>query len=204
MQTQEPLFLELTAFSGSIQELNRRIYMVPVGWQKVYFNMILQLQAINCRARGKIELWGAAVEDAEMDITFSKDDPVIDGILRKTVAKMKLTCEICGRPGHHVEVNAKPHYLCTKCHAPHLLKSQIDDFLKKIDDDGFAEKNCILSRDSFDNAFLKLIPDSEWSRVKSFEHGIDVDCITFNKLAKLKPRLSAVRSFLAKRISEHA
>ena len=204
MQTQETLFLELTAFSGSIQELNRRTYMVPAGWQKIYFNMILQLKAINCRARGKIELWGAAVEDAEMDITFSKNDPVIDGILRKAVAKMKVTCEICGRPGQPVDVNAKPHYLCTTCHAPHLLKSQIDDFFEKIDDDGFAEKNCILSRDSFDDVFLKLIPDGEWSRVKSFEHDIDVDCITFDRLAKLKPRLLAVRSFLTKRISELA
>lgn len=178
--------------------------MVPVGWQKIYFNMILQLQAINCRARGKIELWGAAVEDAEMDITFSKDDPVIDGILRKTVAKMKLTCEICGRPGRHVDLNDKPHFLCTKCHTPHLLKTQIDDFFEKIDGDFFVTKNSVLSRDSFDIAFLKLIPETDWCRVKSFEHGIDVDCITSAKLAELRPRLFAVRSFLCKKISELA
>jgi hypothetical protein len=203
MHIQEPLFQELTAFSGGIQELNRRAAMPPLGWQKIYFKMLMKLQAINCRRRSKIELWGATMEKGEIDIVFSKVDRVINGILRKTKARMQSTCEICGRYGKPVALENGSKVLCSKCLAPRKLKSQIDDFFETVNDDDFAEKGNIFSRDDFDDRFLKLIPQEDWSRVKSHEHCIEVDCITADRLLQLKPRLFALRTYLDHQIGWH-
>lgn len=191
----------MTTFESSIFELQRRSDMVPAGWQSAYVTMIARLIAINCNTRSKFELDAARYDDDvnRVVVRFHNSDRAIRGILRKMTLTMQCTCEVCGKKGKLVPLPIHAKILCASCHAPHLLESQLDVFLERLEVGDLSENNGVLTRQDLEPEVRPLIPAVHWHQIQ-LTPNMQIEYVSSADLRKLQPRFHAIRRFVREQI----
>jgi hypothetical protein len=132
-----------TPFHDSLAVLNDRVECIPFGWQRLYANMRLQLQAAFCEGREPIVILGAYQHDGHLWVESHAPDFVIQGILRKARIKAICTCMECGAAGKQRELEDwRTVVLCGTCAGPRLLLLELRRLL--------ALDGCATLKDSCD------------------------------------------------------
>ena len=149
-----------TLFDSSIEILMEATARMPSGWQDTYSQAIGALRAMSCHGRRDLFIAGPDIENGEIEFEVSRDDSCVQGLLRKTAARLRVQCQLCGRPGKMRLHGFVRRPLCAKCEAPRALQRQLKRLLRKL-----AVKTptkAVFGEHELSPLLRTLIPNSAW------------------------------------------
>jgi hypothetical protein len=180
-------------YSKHIRLMMIKTERVPVGWRKTYADMMRDLLARDCASRSNLVLSGPFIRDGEISFCVSKDDACVAGILRKSAARLRCQCQVCGAPARMRVIGLKQRPLCAECYAPRALAAELTRLLQDLTQRAAADSRKLISAHDLSPRVRALLPDSSWRHVQS-ECGTDVTrCLTAHDLRGLSDWLRAVR-----------
>ena len=186
-----------TQFAQSIDSLMQKVDWVPMGWQRVYREMIVRLRRTICPRRSALILVVRPITLHGLNICMSDDDDAIEGIIRKTNKTMSCTCSICGNKGRRVRVGTVRNTLCATCLAPRQLQQEVKRLLRRLDPTRVTpDVQKIFAFDDLAPCLRMVIPESSWSKLNCDQSGLQLRCVARQDLLDLKPKLDAVQAFL--------
>jgi len=130
--SEQHLVHERSDYEKSLAQLERRIDWVPMGWQKLYFQLRRRLISVNSTARAHITLEGPWPDMEALYIDASNADSVVQGILRKTAMASRSICSECGHVGRPREMNEREVILCSPCAGLRLLEHDLEQLKRFI------------------------------------------------------------------------
>ncbi len=178
-----------TNYSKHIRLLMTEADRVPVGWRKTYANAMRDLLTKDCASRSNLRVSGPFIEAGEIAFEVSKDDACVAGILRKTAARLRGQCQVCGAPARmRVNgINRRP--LCAECYAPRALAAELTRLLRDL----AADSQTLYSAHELSPRIRALLPASCWHHVQS-ECGTNIArCLGAHKLRGMSDWLRTVR-----------
>jgi hypothetical protein len=182
-----------TNYSKHIRLLMTEADRVPVGWRKTYADAMRDLLTKDCASRSNLRVSGPFIEAGEIAFEVSKDDACVAGILRKTAARLRGQCQVCGAPARMRVNGIKRRPLCSECYAPRALASDLTRLLRDLAEPAAADSRTLYSAHDLSPRIRALLPASCWHHVQS-ECGIDVTrCLTTHDLRGMSDWLRAVR-----------
>lgn len=120
------------AFQESLMRLDSRVDWVPLGWQRLYGDLRMQLHAIAMGHRQHIQMFGPRVEEGCLMLDVEGEDPVVRGLVRKACARARCTCMQCGRPGISRVIHRSRKVLCSACAGIELLEHDLQGVLDTL------------------------------------------------------------------------
>ena len=109
---------------ASIRRLNDHLDKAPVGWRRHLVSLIDDLQAVEAPKRQHIDIGVDVLKAGTLRLSSPAADSVVQGLLRKAMARMSCTCMVCGRSGKPRQVGLKYSVLCAPCVTPRRLRQE--------------------------------------------------------------------------------
>jgi hypothetical protein len=176
-------------YSKHIRLLMIEADRVPVGWRKAYDDVMRDLLAIDFASRSNLVVSGPFIQDGEISFGVSKDDACVAGILRKTAARLRAQCQVCGAPARMRVNGLKRRPLCAECYAPRALAAELTRLLQDL----AADSRTLYSARELSPRIRALLPESCWHHVQS-ECGTNVArCVATHDLRGMSDWLRTVR-----------
>ena len=169
--------------------------LVPVGWRESYDQMIHSLRAAAHPCRAHVGLDPFTIDQGEMVLKTSEDEPVLQGILRKFSRRMGHTCRECGLPGTRRIVGLKEIPLCSVCYGKRRLRQDLQKLLDDIESAPFRDKGVYVETDIPPRAML-TIPETAWRTLGDPSTKTLFRCITLDSLLHELPRLKSLKNQL--------
>ena len=101
---------------------------VPPGWRRVQRDAqrMLQSAVATIESRWDLRVTDLYVLGSQPLVRLSAHDPVVHGIYRRTIARARHTCQVCGRAGRAWDCLSQFQVLCPRCAAPHVVAADLD------------------------------------------------------------------------------
>lgn len=101
---------------------------IPIGWSRLRHDAerMLQSATTDVGLRRELRVTGVYVLGSTPVVHLTGHDAVVHGICRRTVARARHTCQICGRTGHVWECLSQFQVLCARCAAPQVVAADLD------------------------------------------------------------------------------
>lgn len=180
-------------YSKHIRLLMIEADRVPVGWRKTYADAMRDLLTRDCVSRSNLSVSGPYIEAGEIGFEVSKDDACVAGILRKTAARLRGQCQVCGAPARmRVNgINRRP--LCAECYAPRALASELTRLLRDLAEPVAADSRTLYSAHDLSPRIRALLPDSCWHHVQSENGNSMARCLAAHELRGMSDWLRTVQ-----------
>lgn len=101
---------------------------VPRGWTRLHHDAVRMLQSatLTVESRQNLRVTAIYILGSQPYVRLSSDDPIVHGIYRRTLARARHTCQVCGRVGRTWDCISQFQVLCARCAAPHVVAADLD------------------------------------------------------------------------------
>ena len=101
---------------------------VPPGWGRLQRDAerMLGSATATLTSRHELRVTGLYVLGSQPVVCLSTHDPVMHVIYRRTLARARHTCQVCGRAGRAWDCLSQFQILCARCAAPHAVAADLD------------------------------------------------------------------------------
>lgn len=101
---------------------------VPRGWARLQREAERTLRSATSTVefRQDVRVTEMYVLGSQPFVRLSSDDPILHGIYRRTLARARHTCQVCGRAGRTWNCISQFQVLCPRCAAPHVVAADLD------------------------------------------------------------------------------
>ena len=181
---------------SSVQQLASVTDTLPPGWQAPYGRAMLALEAVNAPRREVLIVSGPFFDTGTVRFEVDRPDPVVEGLLRKTAARLNSSCWCCGRPARQRRLGLALMPLCAACYAPRALRAEVNLLLHPYLSGAATPFFSLYPFRDFSARLRQIIPSSCWRHVRAEDNTFSTRLLTGDDLLKLAPSLVAFKDHL--------
>lgn len=170
---------------------------LPPGWQRVYGAAMKGLQDLDAPHRTNLVVHGPIEDGGTVRFELSRPDAAVEGLLRKTSARLNATCWICAGQAKRRRLGLKLMPLCAGCYAPRALRSELTRLLRELTAKPSTDQRQIYAAQDLSSRVRALIPTGQWRQLRSEQGNETARFVTLDDLQRMAGRLGAFRDHLA-------
>lgn len=187
--------------SENFRETAQRLFDItpslPPGWQRLYEEAMKRLQQLDTLHRTDLFVHGPIEDGGTVRFELSRPDAAVEGLLRKTSARMNATCGVCAGQGKRRRLGLKLMPLCAGCYAPRALRSELSRLLRELTAKPSTDQRQVYGAQDLSSHLRALIPPGKWRRLRSERGNESARFLTGADLKAMSGTLEGFRQHLA-------
>jgi len=170
---------------------------LPPGWQRLYGAAMKGLQHLDAPHRTNLFVHGPIEDGGTVRFELNRPDAAVEGLLRKTSARLNATCWICAGLAKRRLLGLTSMPLCAGCYAPRALRSELARLLRESTAKPSTDQRQIYAAQGLSSRVRALIPREKWRQLRSEQGNETARFVTRDDLQRMAGRLEAFRDHLA-------
>jgi len=165
---------------------------LPPGWRATYSALLSRLSRVNALSRKDLEVDPPHLDYGLFRMATSREDRVVDGMIRKASQRLAHTCGRCARPGKLRTVKFEQVVLCASCYAPKALLAEIAQVLRVLERAKESRRPAAFSEADWSERLVDTIPPDLWSQMRLPSRNGHVRFMPLDAALKIVPWLQCI------------
>ncbi len=162
----------------------------------MYQDLLRRLNRVSAPPRDDLFVDAPQVDYGLFRMRTSREDRVVDGIVRKAGLQLAHTCSECGRQGRLRSVKFARYVLCALCYAPEALLAEVEQALRVLERAKKSRVPAAFSEGDWSARLVEIIPPDRWSKMRLLNDRGYVRFMPLDTALQIVPWLQAVHGHI--------